>query len=70
MSKKIYTSFDELPLMLTVTQVHDILGISQASAYELVRSEGFPAFKVGSRILIPKEKFKEWLDKQTSESLV
>ncbi len=70
MSKKIYTSFDELPLMLTVTQVHDILGISQAGAYELVRSEGFPAFKVGSRILIPKEKFKEWLDKQTEKSLV
>ncbi len=55
--------------MLTVTQVHDILGISQAGAYELVRSEGFPAFKVGSRILIPKEKFKQWLDKQTEKSL-
>ena len=50
-------------------RVHDILGISQAGAYELVRSEGFPAFKVGSRILIPKEKFKEWLDKQAEKSL-
>ena len=47
MSKKIYTSFDELPLMLTVTQVHDILGISQAGAYELVRSERSEERRVG-----------------------
>lgn len=41
------------------------LGISRAGAYELVRSEGFPALKIGSRIVVPKEKFIGWIDTQT-----
>ena len=69
MSGKQYTNFDELPLMLTVTQVHEILGISQAGAYELVRSEGFPAFKIGNRIIIPKENFILWLNRQMEKSI-
>ena len=39
------------------------LGISRAGAYELVRTEGFPVLKIGTRIVIPKDKLKEWVDK-------
>ena len=41
-----------------------MLGISRAGAYELVRSEGFSALKIGSRIVVPKEKFIGWIDSQ------
>ena len=57
MKKTSYRSYDELPLMLSV-------GISRAGAYELVRAEGFPALKIGSRIVVPKEKFLGWIDAQ------
>ena len=33
----IYKSYDELPLMLNMKQLSDLLGISDASAYELVQ---------------------------------
>ena len=56
-----YKSYEELPLMLSVPEVAAVLGISQAGAYELVRTDGFPSPKVGSRIVIPKEKFIEWI---------
>ena len=43
----IYTSYDELPLMLSVTEVAAVLGISRAGAYELAHSDDFPALKIG-----------------------
>ena len=57
-----YKNYDELPLMLNVIQVAAVLGISRAGAYELVRSEGFPALKIGSRIVVPKDKLRAWID--------
>ena len=37
MEHKIYKSYDELPLMLSVQDVADVLGISISGAYELVK---------------------------------
>ena len=61
-----YTSYDELPLMLSVTDMAEVLGISRAGAYELVRTEGFPSVKIGTRILIPKDELIAWIKRQTS----
>ncbi len=69
MEKKQYTSYDQLPLMLTVPEVSQVLGISLAGTYELVRSDGFPAFRIGTRIIIPKDKFILWLDRKSSEKV-
>ena len=55
--------------MLTVPDVSQVLGISLAGTYELARSDGFPAFRIGSRIIIPKDKFIAWLDRKSSEKL-
>lgn len=60
-----YKSYDELPLMLSVPEMAAVLGISRAGAYELVRGKGFPALKIGSRVVVPKEKFIGWIDRQT-----
>ena len=65
MKKTQYTSYDQLPLMLTVPDVSQVLGISLAGTYELVRSDGFPALKIGSMIVVPKEKFIAWINAQT-----
>lgn len=65
MKKAMFKSYDELPLMLSVPEMAAALGISRAGAYELVRTEGFPALKIGSRIVIPKDKLREWVDQNT-----
>lgn len=59
MNECTYKNYDELPLMLNGVQVAAVLGISRAGAYELVHSEGFPALKIGSRIVVPKDKLRE-----------
>lgn len=67
MNECTYKNYDELPLMLNVVQVAAVLGISRAGAYELVHSEGFPALKIGSRIVVPKDKLREWINANTAQ---
>ena len=60
-----YTTYDELPLFLNAEMVAKMLGISISSAYELMHEASFPTLCVGSRIVVPKEKFRQWVEAQT-----
>ncbi len=46
---------------MSVQELSAQMGISLPKAYELVKEPGFPTIRVGARILIPVEAFKEWL---------
>ena len=65
MNKTKCINYDDLPLMLSVPDVASVLGISRAGAYELVRSDGFPSLRTSSRIVVPKEKFIDWINTNT-----
>ena len=56
-----FKNYHDLPLMLSVPDLTEALGISRAGAYELVRREGFPALHIGNRILVPKEELIAWI---------
>ena len=58
-------SYDELPLFLNAEIVAAVLGVSSSSAYELMHEPGFPTLRVGSRMVVPKEKFMEWVEAQS-----
>ena len=64
MNQKQYYSLEELPLMMNMTDVAAALGISRAGAYKLAHSADFPAFQIGKRIVVSREKFLDWLDRQ------
>ena len=63
MKESIYKSYDELPLFLNAETVAKLLGISPSSGYELMHEKGFPVLKIGSRLVVPKEKFREWVER-------
>ena len=65
MKRSTYTNNDELPLFLNAELVAKVLGISISSAYELMHEANFLALRVGSRIVVPKEKFCQWVESQT-----
>ena len=67
MKKSIYTSYDELPLLLNVKQLADLLGVSGSSVYELIQEDDFPSLRIGKRIVIPKEELREWITARTKE---
>ena len=62
-----YKNYDELPLMMNADTVKDVLGISISSAYELMKEKGFPSLKIGSRIVVPKDKFIEWVERNAGK---
>ena len=50
-----------MPLVLEVSDIQRIMGISRATAYELVHRPDFPAFLSGRLIRISREAFFEWM---------
>ncbi len=65
MKKSEYKSYDDLPLFLNAELVAKVLGVSPSSGYELMHEPGFPVLKIGSRMVVPKEKFVQWVEKHT-----
>ena len=66
MRKSTYKSYDDLPVMLSVPELTEVLGISRAGAYELVKNENFPALHIGNRVLVPKDELIAWIKSNTS----
>ena len=67
MKESVYKSYDELPLFLNAETVSHLLGISPSSAYELMHQKGFPVLRIGNRMVVPKEKFRKWVEENTGK---
>ena len=65
MIESTYKTYDNLPLFLNAAMVAQVLGVSPASSYELMHEKDFPTLRVGSRMVVPKEKFIEWVEQHT-----
>lgn len=65
MKESVYTAYEDLPLFLNAETVAKLLGISISSSYELMQEKDFQTFKVGSRKLVEKEKFRKWVDEHS-----
>lgn len=66
MTESKYKTYEELPLFLNSKMIGEVLGISPASSYELLHQEGFPTLKIGNRLVVPKEKFISWVERNTA----
>ena len=58
-------SYSDLPLFLNAHLVAQVLGVSISTAYEVMHEPGFPVLRVGSRMVVPKEKFIQWAEEQS-----
>ena len=61
MNNSKYTSFDQLPLVLSARDGADLLGSSSTAAYGLLHAENFPTITVGRRQLVPRDDLIEWM---------
>ena len=69
MKESVYKSYDELPLFLNSELVAKVLGVSPSSGYELMHEPDFPVLRVGSRMVVPKEKFIQWVEEYTGGAI-
>lgn len=65
MKVSVYRFYDDLPLFLNAKMVAQVLGVSISTAYELLNNPGFLTLRVGSRMVVPKEKFIRWAEGQS-----
>ena len=63
-----FKSYNDLPLFLNASIVSKVLGVSPSSGYEVMHEPDFPVLKVGSHMVVPKEKFIEWVEQHTKGS--
>ncbi len=56
----------KLPPLLTPQALAEVLDVPVSFCYTLVRSKGFPSFRVGKKWLISTDKLMTWIDAQTS----
>ena len=65
MDKVKYTSLEELPLIMDADCIAYALRISRAKAYQLMHDETFPTLRIGRRMVVRKEQFIAWMDKES-----
>lgn len=61
-SREIDNFRNEIPLFLTVKDIHRILGISLNTAYGLIRSGELRAKTVGRQLRIPRSEFLRYVN--------
>ena len=64
-----YKSYDDLPLFLNAEMVEKVLGVSPSSEYEFMHENCFPVLRVGSRMVVPKEKRIQWMEEHTGGTI-
>lgn len=61
MTNTSYRTVEELPLMLDIKDVAQILGIGRNLAYSLVNSGEIKGLRVGTKIRIPKQALIDYM---------
>jgi len=52
-------------IVITPKEAMQILGVGRNTMYEvLLKDKNFPAFKIGTKFYINKDKLQEWADKK------
>ena len=67
MEKKRPTSFDDLPLIMTVEDLAPILGVDKSTVYELVRCGRIKSLRIGTQIRILKQELIQFLESSDSQ---
>ena len=58
-------NYENLPAVLNANQLAAALGISRAGAYQLRNTGTFPTLRIGKRLLGPKDKLIDCIERTT-----
>lgn len=56
--------YENISNCLRAEDIQVLLGISRAGAYQLMHRADFPTIYIGKRMVVPEDKFREWMDAQ------
>jgi hypothetical protein len=57
--------FEDLPLILSVNHIAEILQVSKRVAHEIMNENSFPLLRIRRCKRVSKDRFFEWLEKKS-----
>ncbi|AEM74790.1 helix-turn-helix domain-containing protein [Caldicellulosiruptor acetigenus] len=61
--KKMNNFYDYEKLTYTPKELAKVLNISLTTVFKLIKQKEIPVIRIGRKVLIPKAKLKDWIDK-------
>ena len=61
MNSMVYHSVEDLPLLITVPELAQVLRVGKNKAYALVNSGAIKGIKIGTQIKVPKRSVVEFM---------
>ena len=58
---ELQSSDQSVQKLLTVKDVQYILNVGRTTAYQLMRSSGFPTLRINNRLLVSQEALEKWI---------
>lgn len=55
-------------VLYTVDDIQRIFKLGRTKAYELMASDGFPAFKLNSKVYVERNKLQNWISKRDGKT--
>ena len=52
---------------ISVDEMAQLLSIARVTAYQLTKTNGFPCFYIGKRIIIPTQSLHKWAESQAAQ---
>ena len=65
----VYKNNEELPLVLSTSDIAGYLNISLSMAYELMRAKDFPSIQIKRCYKVQREQFLQWINQTTGKVL-
>jgi len=62
--KIMHTPDDGLPPVLTIDEAAKVMRCGKNKMYDLTRRKGFPVYRDGWRLFIPRDEMFRWLNEQ------
>lgn len=59
-----------MPKLLTTKELQQFLGVSRDLSYQLMRSKGFPAIKLGAKYYVDREQLIIWIERYSGREFV
>ena len=63
------STYDQLPLALSASDIAPLLGVSKAQVYTLMHANIIPTLRIGKRMTSPRDLFLEWMNQQVGKNI-
>ena len=62
------TANGNAPLLISISQAGQLLGIGRGLAYQLAQEGKLPTIRLGRRVLVSRQQLEAWIEQEVSDN--